>query len=287
MSKKNPLMCPKRVSKRYAVTRDECQLDPRNSSILSNGIKVHPVPCPVNGKRKYRLDLEKSSDNIHGLDALSEEINMSGYQVSLVENMLNMLLDVVPRYIARTGHSVRIGNLLTLKPFATGTLEYANDATDPANNRLEIRGTISPALRHSLARVPLVNVAHRMRGLDFAINDANGSRRDEINAKFEIIINGTDIYVPPQSAADENTRGKVWFETMDGRRLGRCSVSSSGPNAITARFVPDSPLDVDEGRLFVETYGTKEAAEADDRSLLQRYSLYIRFIGPTNSPTFR
>ena len=278
MSKKNPLMCPKRVSKRYAVTRDECQLDPRNSSILSNGIKVHPVPCPVNGKRKYRLDLEKSSDNIHGLDALSEEINMSGYQVSLVENMLNMLLDVVPRYIARTGHSVRIGNLLTLKPFATGTLEYANDATDPANNRLEIRGTISPALRHSLARVPLVNVSQRIKGLDFAINNANGSRRDEINAKFEIIINGTDIYVPPQSAADENTRGKVWFETMDGRRLGRCSVSSSGPNAIKARFVPDAPVDVDEGRLFVETYGTKEAAEAGDRSLLQRYSRDIRFI---------
>ena len=110
-------------------------------------IGVHPVPCPVNGKRKYRLDLEKSNDNIHG---------------------------------------------------------------------------------------------------------------------------------PPQSAADENTRGKVWFETMDGRRLGRCSVSSSGPNAIKARFVPDAPVDVDEGRLFVETYGTKEAAEAGDRSLLQRYSRDIR-----------
>lgn len=278
MSKKNPLMCPKRVSKRYAVTREDRQLDPRKSSILSKGIKVHPVPCPVNGKRKYRLDLEKSNDNIHGLDSLSEEINMSGYQVPLVENMLNMLLDVVPRYIARTGHSVRIGNLLTLKPFATGTLEYANDATDPANNRLEIRGTISPALRHSLARVPLVNVSQRIKGLDFAINNANGSRRDEINAKFEIIINGTDIYVPLQSAADENTRGKVWFETMDGRRLGRCSVSSSGPNAIIARFVPDAPVDVDEGRLFVETYGTKEAAEAGDRSLLQRYSRDIRFV---------
>jgi hypothetical protein len=278
MSKKNPQMCPKRVSKRYAVTREDRQLDPRKSSILSKGIKVHPVPCPVNGKRKYRLDLEKSNDNIHGLDSLSEEINMSGYQVSLVENMLNMLLDVVPRYIARTGHSVRIGNLLTLKPFATGTLEYANDATDPANNRLEIRGTISPALRHSLARVPLVNVSQRIKGLDFAINNANGSRRDEIKAKFEIIINGTGIYVPPQSAADENTRGKVWFETMDGRRLGRCSVSSSGPNAIIARFVPDAPVDVDEGRLFVETYGTKEAAEAGDRSLLQRYSHDIRFI---------
>ena len=123
-----------------------------------------------------------------------------------------------------------------------------------------------------------MNVSQRIRGLDFAINDANGSRRDEINTKLEILINGTDIYVPPQSAADENTRGKVWFETMDGRWLGRCAVLSSGPNAIKVKLVPDAPVDVDEGRLFVETYGTKEAAEAFDRSQLQRYSRDIRFI---------
>ena len=278
MSKKNPFMCPKRVSKRYAVTREDCQLDPRRSSLLSSGIKVHPVPCPVNGKRKYRLDLEKSNDNIHGLDSLSEEINMSGYQVSLVENMLNMLLDVVPRYIARTGHSVRIGNLFTLKPCATGTLDYANDTPNPKNNKLEIRGTISPALRHSLSKVPLVNVAQRIRGIEFAINSANGSRRDEIDAELEIMINGTDIYVPMQSATDDNARGRVWIETMDGRRLGRCAVLSSGPNALKAKLVPDAPVDVDEGRLFVETYGTAEAAGKGDRSLLQRYSHDIRFI---------
>ena len=278
MSKHNPLMSPKRVSKRYTVTREDRQLDPRKSSLLSSGIKVRPVPCPVNGKRKYRLELEKSSDNIHGLDSLAEEINMSGYQVSLVENMLNMLLDVVPRYIARTGHSVRIGNLLTLKPFATGTLEYANDTPNPENNKLEIRGTISPALRHSLSKVPLVNTSIQVRGIEFAINNANASRRDLINAELEILINGTDIYVPPQSAADENTRGKVWFETMDGRRLGRCSVLSSGPNAIKAKLVPDAPVNVDEGRIFVETYGTMEAAKAGDSSLLQRYSHDIRFV---------
>lgn len=278
MNKKNPLMCPKRVSKRYSVTREDCQLDPRKSSILSKGIKVHPVPCPVNGKQKYRLELENSNDNIHGLDSLSEEIKMSGYQLSLVKNMLNMLLDVVPRYITRTGHSVRLGNLLTLKPCATGTLDYANDATNPENNKLEIRGTISPALRHSLSKVPLVNVSQRIRGIDFAINNANASRRDEIDVELEILINGTDIYVPAQSATDENTRGKVWIETMDGRRLGRCAVLTSGPNALKVNLVPDAPVDVDEGRIFVETYGTVEAAEAGDSSLLQRYSRDIRFI---------
>ena len=55
-------MCPKRVSKRYAVTREDRQLDPRKSSILSRGIKVRPIPCLVDGKWKYRLDLEKSND---------------------------------------------------------------------------------------------------------------------------------------------------------------------------------------------------------------------------------
>ena len=271
-------MCPKRASRRYSVTREDCQLDPRNSSILSGGMKARPVPCLVNGKRKYRLELVNSNDNIHNLDSLEEEIKMSGYQVTTVENMLNMLLDVVPRYIARTGRSIRLGNLLTLKPCATGTLDYANDTPNPESNKIEIRGTISPALRHSLSKVPLVNVSRRIRGIDFAINIADGCRRDMIDAKLEFDINGTDIYVPVQSATAKNVRGKVWIETMDGRRLGRCAISSSGPNALHARFVPDAPVDVEEGKIFVETYGTVEAAESGDDSLLRRYSHNIRFI---------
>ena len=278
MSKSNPLMCPKRTSRRYSVTREDCQLNPREASILSGGMKARPVPCLVNGTRKYRLELEKSNDNIHNLDSLAEEIKMAGYQVSTVENIFNMLLDVVPRHIARTGQSIRLGNLLTLKPCATGTLDYANDTPNSECNKIEIRGTISPALRHSLAKVPLVNVSRRVRGIEFAINDANASRRDAIDAKLKIIINGTDIYVPVQSETDENARGRVWFETMDGRRIGRCAISSSGPNALCARLVPDAPVDVAEGMIFVETYGTKEAAESGDSSQLQRYSHAIRFI---------
>ena len=271
-------MRPKRASKRYSVTREDCQLDPRDTPMPPGGTRVHPVPCLVNGKRKYRLDLEDSSDNIYGLDSLSDEIRSAGYRVSSIENMLNMLLDVVPRYIARTGRSVRIGNFLTLKACATGTLDYANDTPDPKNNKLEIRGTISPALRHSLEKVPIVNVARRTRGIDFVTNNANMSERDEVNLALDIDIHGTGIYVPPQSATDENARGKVWVETMDGRRLGRCAVSFSYLDKTTAKFVPDAPVDVDEGLVFVETYGTQEAAEAGDNSLLQRYSRAVRFI---------
>ena len=279
MSKRNPLMRPKRASKRYSVSREDCQLDPEDIHIPASGIKVKPVPCIVNGKQKFSLSLVNSTDNIRCLDSLAEEIRMAGFQVSTVENMLNMLLDIVPKYIARTGHSLRIGNLMMVKPCATGTIEYANDALDPEINKLELRGTISPALRHSLTRAKLVNVSQRKRGLSFVIREANNSNRGEVDAESKLDINGTDIYVPPQSATDTDTRGKVWIETLDGRMLGRCAVLSSGPDMILAKFVPDAPVDVEEGRLFVETYGTKEAAEADDRSKLQRYSLdNIRFV---------
>ena len=271
-------MRPKRASKRYSVTREDCQLDPRITPFPPGGTRVHPVPCIVNGKHKYRLDLVNSNDNICGLESLSEEIRMAGYHVQTVENMLNMLLDIVPRYIARTGRSVRIGDLFTLKPCATGTLDYANDTPDPKYNKLEIRGTISPALRHSLVKVPITNVSRRARGIDFVINNADMSERDKIDLEVNIDIHGKGVYVSPQSATDEDGRGKVWVETMDGRRLGRCAVLFSGPDMTTAKFVPDAPVDVKEGLVFVETYGTQEAAEAGDNSLLQRYSRNVRFI---------
>ena len=270
----------KRSSKRSALTREDRQLDPRESSMLQNGIKVHPVPCMVGGKRKYRLVLEDSSDNICGLDSLAEEIQIAGanLHVSAIENALNTLLDVIPSYIARTGRSVRIGNLITLKPCATGTIDYANDDPDPGKNRLEIHAIVSPGLRHALKKVRLVNAARRTRGVDFVIRAMNWSVRGEVDAKHELHINGTKIYVPPQSATDKNTRGKVWIETLDGRMLGRCAVRSSGPALIVARFVPDAPVGVEEGRLFVETYGTEEAAKAGDESLLQRYTCNVRFV---------
>ena len=248
--------------------------------MLQNGIRVHPVPCMVGGKRKYRLVLEDSSDNICGLDSLAEEIQIAGanLHVSAIENALNTLLDVIPSYIARTGRSVRIGNLITLKPCATGTIDYANDDPDPGKNRLEIHAIVSPVLRHALKKVRLVNAARRTRGVDFVIRAMDWSVRGEVDAKHELHINGTKIYVPPQSATDKNTRGKVWIETLDGRLLGRCEVLHSGPGLVAVRFVPDAPVDVAEGRLVVETFGTQESAASGDRALLSRYTCDVRFI---------
>ena len=47
---------------------------------------------------------------------------------------------------------------------------------------------------------------------------------------------------------------------------------------VCARFCPDAPVIAEEARLVVETYGTKEAAAADDRSSLARYSSNIKLL---------
>ena len=131
MSMHKSLMRPKRASTRFTITRADIQVDPKSS--LLPDVMINPIPCGDGGKVKYRLSLDNSTDNICGLESLEDELRTAGLnlRVSTVENILNTLLDVIPRYIARTGRSVRIGNLVTLKPYATGTLDNANDAPDP------------------------------------------------------------------------------------------------------------------------------------------------------------
>lgn len=279
MSKRNSYMAPKRASSHFTVTRDDCQLDPRNGQ-LPDHIDVTPIPCGSYRESKFRLAIVNSSDRISNLSALAEDLQIAGLNlhVSAVENILNTLLDVVPRYIAKTGKSLRLGNLVTLKACVTGTIDNANDELDPENNHLEIRAVVSPALRHSLAKARLVNVKRRRSVIDSVIRDMNGARSGEVDATHNFFINGRGIYVPPQSATDENTRGRVWIETLDGVMLARCEVLSSGPDMVCARFCPAAPVIAEEARLMVETYGTKEAAAADDRSSLARYSSNIKLL---------
>ena len=272
-------MAPKRSSTRFTVTREDCQLDPRAGQ-LPDRIDVKPVPCGSGGAKKYRLALVNSTDKICSLESLADELRVAGLNlhVSAVENILNTLLDVIPGYIARTGRSVRIGNLMTLKACATGSINNVNDELDPKVNHLEIRATISPALRHSLAKARLVNVKQRRNVIGMVIREMNNAVADEIDAVHTLFINGTRIYVPPQSATDENTRGRVWVETLDGVMLGRCAVLNSGPDIVVARFVPDASVSEGEVRLVVETYGTKAAADADDKSSFARYSRVVKIV---------
>ena len=102
---------------------------------------------------------------------------------------------------------------------------------------------------------------------------------DDVDTVHNLLISGRGIYVRPQSAFDENTRGRVWIESLDGVMLGRCAVLRSGPDVVVARFMPTAHVDVGEARLVVETYGSKEAADADDKSSFARYSRVVRIVG--------
>lgn len=268
-------MRPQRASKRYTATREDYQIDPREHSLPE--VEVSPIPCGAGGQRKYRLAIKDSTDRICDLKSLEDWLGNAGVtHISTLENMLNSLLDVIPRYIAETGNSVRIGNLVTLKPYATGTLDNANDAPDPAKNHLEIRATISPALRHSLAKARLVNVKSSRNAISFLVNDMNGAERDVLDSSQIIHVDGHDIYVPKQSATDEGARGRVWFETLDGNLLARCEVQGGGPDLIIVRL--DRPVASVEARVVVETYGTKEAAATGDQAALSRHTHTVRFL---------
>lgn len=268
---------PKRASTRFTFTREDHQLDPRKDYLQE--VKVYPISCGTDGK--YRLAIDGATDNICDLKSLDDPLLSTGVlHVSTLEGMLNSLLEVLPKYIARTGRSVRIGNLITLVPCVTGTIDHANDDLDPKKNHLEIRATVSPVLRHSLARVPLVNMKHKRIVIGRVTCDTDGAVGDEIDAVHDIMVFGTGtagIYVPNQLATDENTRGRVWVETLDEELLGRCEVLSSGHDLVRARFVPNVPVEPGEVRLVVETYGTEEAAKAGDRSSLARYSRVVKF----------
>jgi hypothetical protein len=167
MNKKRSLMRPKRASGRFNFTRDDCQLEARHY-LAKMGMTCRPVPCFGGGKKSYRLELQGGKDNIVGLSALSEQIRTAGLNlhVSAVENVLNSIMDILPEYIAATGRSVRIGNLVTLKPFATGTIDEETDAPDPEKSHVEIRAVVSPALRYSLAKVRLINSKHKAKPAD-------------------------------------------------------------------------------------------------------------------------
>ena len=282
-------MRPKRASSSFTVTRHDCQIKSNSFLFPDSGVGFRPIPCY---KNRYRLEPENSTDNIYTVSDLADEIRQSsGLSVNVVETVLATLLDVVPKFIARTnGCAVRLGNLVTLKPCITGTIEYANGKLDAKTNHLEIHATESPALRHSLAKAKLVNNARNSNGLDSVLGGSNTSPvRDKIDAVHDILVNGVDIYVPCQPSTADSGRGRVWVETRTGRRLGACTVLKSGKDAVTARFVPDAPLREEdrECRVVVETCGTREAAESDKPKLLFRLSRDVTYIGSTHELQIR
>ena len=284
MSIEKSFMRPNRASRQFTKTRRDCQIKPDSHVFPVGGIGFRPIPC---GKDRYRLEPENSCDNICTIRDLEDEIRTaSGLSVNVVESVLGTLLDVVPKFMARTnGCAVRLGDLVTLKPCITGSLDAANGDIDPKKNHLEIRATISPALRYSLKNAPLVNLAGHTKNFDRVMGGNPASPEiDKIDSENEILISCKDIYVPEQSASEARSDGRVWVETRDGRRLGACAVEISGRDVLNVRFVPDAPMREEdrECRIVVMTCGTIEAAEAEGSKKLFRLERDVTYIGKTS-----
>ena len=285
MSIEKSFMRPKRASCSFTVTRRDCQISSDSHLFPDGGVEFRPVPC---GGTKYRLEPKNSRDNICNIADLSDEIHQaSGLSVNVVETVLATLLDVVPRFIARTnGCAVRLGNLVTLKPSITGSINYANGALDPKRNHLEIRATESPALRYALSKAVLMNSVRGSNGIDKVIGGSRTSPENgKIDAENEIHVSGVDTYVPSQPADADGGKGRMWVETRTGRRLGACSVLRSGKDGCAVCFVPDAPMRAEdrECRIVVETYGTPEAAESDKPKCLFRFTYDVTFVGPVQA----
>jgi hypothetical protein len=277
--RKSSLNAPKRISQPPSLSREDAQIS-ANDFRLRDGIRFHPIPCGGSGEnRYYRLGLENANDNIVGLDALEDRLLTAGLnlRVSAVENILNTLLDILPAYIAETGNAVRIGNLVTLKPYVTGTLAHANDAADPEKNHLEIRATVAPALRYALSRAPLVNVNRASDGIAHIAGGPDG-KDCEIDTGHETLVTGHGIYLPVQTFDASDAKGRAWLETLEGEKVGRFDVTVSGESLLHLWLhldAADSPRDC---RLVIETYGTSAAAESATAPLLS-YRRKVKLVG--------
>ena len=277
--KKKTLMAPKRRSTRPSRSRGDAQIDAR-SYLLRDGVRFRTVLCArPDDIPQYRLKLESDNDNIVGLSAIADELRMTGLnlRVEAVENILNTLCGVIPEYIARTGNAVRLGNLVTIKPYATGTVAHANDAADPDKNHLEVRATVCPSLRYSLAKVRLVNAMRKVDGIDSIVGGPK-QKSGEVDAENDIVVLGRNIYLPLASADDAKAQGCAWLETRQGEMLGRCDVTLSGGEYLRLRLRLDAPPSVRDCRLVIETYGTEEAA-LDPSAPILSYRRNVRFVG--------
>lgn len=258
------------------MTRDDAKLG-RRSSAFYHPLFVTPVECTAAdaGSKKYRLQLETDNDNIVDLSALAGKFEDGGclLKMNIIEQALDAILEVVPRYIAETGRGVRIGNIALLKPYVAGSVDHVNAAPDPVKNRLEIHASECPALRHSISNAQLINRLRDTRGIEFVYPDKPYGQQQpntiDIGCTFSVF--GSKIYVPEQTADEPSKDGSVRVETRDGGLVGYCDVLSDGPLLTTARLRVRNPPSNRLARLVVETYGTKiDLENGGDKSIYTR-----------------
>ena len=260
--KKKLSMAPKRVSRRPHLSRNDAKLR-KGEYPLTSDIQFTPVFCgKIKGASRYRLKLKGDSDRIVNLCDLEEVFEGTNLRISVVESVLNTIFDAVPRYIAKTGNSVRIGDLVMLKAYATGTLDHANAEADPARNYMEIRATELPSLRYRLKNARLVNANGSPRGIK-SVAGGLPPKDGVVDAVHDINIVGFDgygIYVPADASRDAEVG--VWLETLEGQRIVRCNVTLAGLHDLIVRIPQtDEPITPGEYRIAVATRGTNHASQ--------------------------
>ena len=270
--KRKSIMAPKRISPRPTLSRDDYQLDTR-SHCISDGIKFSPVLCwEKDGRQKFRLKLDGEGDNIRDLSSLAEDLRNSGLNLSMnvVNSVIDALLEVIPKYMAKTGRAVRLGNLVMLKPYATGSLEEKNGTPDTKKNHVEIRATACPALRYSLSRAKLVNTVKKAEGIEMIVAENNGAKRDVVYVGENHFINGRNIYVPKSDSADAGSKGSIWLESAAGERIGHFEVSIAGDSMVGAKLVLEREPTSSDCVVVMDTFGTSEAAKKGEGMMLRR-----------------
>ena len=273
--KKKSLMAPKRKSRRPRLSRNDAQLR-KGEYPLSTDFRFTPVACgKIDGETRYRLQLKGDSDSIVELKDLQDDFFGTGLRTEMIERVIGSIFDVVPRYIARTGNAVRIGDLVLLKPCVTGTIGHVNDEADPAVNHVEVRATELPALRYCLKNACLVNVNGHPRGIARVIGGAKPTEGivDAANDIFIASYDGSEIFVSTEASGDAEEG--VWLETLDGRRIVRCKLSSAGVHDLIARIPPTEPIAPGEYRIVVVTRGARKAPKDAPLFTYQRKVMFI------------
>ena len=273
MKKKNT-PAPTRRSTRPSLTREDRQIA-SDAYCVRHGIKFDPVVCWHKGDEyKYRLRLEGENDNITDIDGLAQLIRDTGMilDMGVIKSIIDILGKVIPKYMAQTGRAVRLGNLVMLKPYATGSLSKRDAKPDQKKNHVEIHAVACPALRYSLAKAKLKNNFTQGAKIDIVIaarNDAHGDEIhliDEKNEECRNSIGGNNIWIPLTESGRQGEDGDIWLENSYHERIVDFKVVGSGPVMINA--IPQPLVEITKSMdctLVLRTYRTEEYAKEEDR----------------------
>ena len=272
----------KRRSKSPLKTRDDAKVD--KETLKGSPVVYEPVSCGVakDGRPRYRLKIANEADNIIELrDVPKDELYGSGidYTPQVFENVINALCSVLPKYIAKSGHAVRLGNLVTLKPSIKGTIQYPNETPDSDKVKVEIHATVTPSMRHALELAEL-KLSEDFKGKIISVVDlATSANKDAITDGDEIRVVGSYIYVVPNDCRDTVINGgSAYLADSNGKKVGEFKVITANDTMLTMKLGMLETVSTAKCKIVLETPGTEQAAHDKSSPLL----IYSKAIGYTS-----